>query len=63
MADKKPVKKKAETPIIEKKEVKAPLKKYTLKRDYPTSKGVKKAGQTIELNEKARKLLTQQKYI
>lgn len=56
----KSIKKKAETPVIEKKE---PLKKHTLKRDYPTSKGVKKAGTTIELNERARKLLTKQKYI
>lgn len=56
----KPIKKKAKTPVVEKKE---PTKKYTLIRDYPTSKGVKKAGSSIELTERGRQILTKQKFI
>jgi hypothetical protein len=31
---------------------KVPTKKYTLKRQFTTDKGIKKAGETIELGEK-----------
>jgi|GEM_PF-4624761 len=52
--------KKAKTPIAEKKE---PTQKYLLKRDYPTTNGVLKAGKFIEATERGRQILTQQKYI
>lgn len=46
-----------------KKTKRADLTKYRLKRDYPTSKGVKKAGTYVELTLKGKEVLTKQKYI
>tara|TARA_R100000951_G_scaffold116799_1_gene131159 strand:+ start:7135 stop:7308 length:174 start_codon:yes stop_codon:yes gene_type:complete len=40
-----------------------PTKKYILKVDYPTSRGVKKAGQAVYLTEKAAETLIKLKKI
>ena len=56
----KPIKKKAKTPVVEKKE---PTKMYVLKKDYPTSIGIIKVGKSIEATERGRKILTKQKFI
>ena len=50
-------KKPVATPKIE------PTKQYVLIRDYPTSKGVVKAGKKIELTIKGAQILTKQKFI
>lgn len=39
------------------------LKSYKLKRDYPTTKGVKKAGAKIMLTEEGKRILTKQNYL
>ncbi len=51
----KKVKKKVQTPVLDTE----PTTKHLLKRDYPTTKGVLKAGKDyIEVTERAKRILT-----